>query len=157
MTDEHNKGNANPSDEELLEILDKEPERNEWDPEPGDTILGTVTGFEHPQTKDKKRFVPVLILECEDGPVRVAVVRNVLKKQLAEENDVQIGDRVAIRFLGKKEGKSGNDYFGYKTALAQQGPRNPAKRFTLEPHAEDSGDDFTEEAEAAVETEEASW
>ena len=80
----------------------------------------------------------------------MAVVRNVLKKQLAEENDVQIGDRVAIRFLGEKEGKSGNNYFGYKTAVAQQGPRNPAKRFTLEP-ADDPGPD----GRATGETEEA--
>lgn len=146
---EHDKSTEPTTDEELLEALDKEEERNEWDPEPGDTILGTVTGFEHPLTKDKKRLVPVLILECEEGPVRVAVVRNVLKKQLAEENDVQIGDRVAIRFLGKKEGKTGNDYFGYKTSVAHREPRNPAKRFTLKPHDDL---DLTDEAVAEGES-----
>jgi hypothetical protein len=141
--------------EDLLEQLDKEPARgNEWKPETeGDTILGTVSSFEHPKTKDG-RFLPVLILETEDGPTRVAVLHSVLKNELLERG-VQAGDRLAIRYVGKKIAeKSGRSYVAYRVAVAEEGPRDESKAFSLEPRSEDSGDEFTPEAEAAVETEE---
>jgi hypothetical protein len=141
---------------DLLEQLDKEPERgNEWKPEEeGDTILGTVASFEHPKTKDG-RYLPVLILETEDdGPTRVAVLHSVLKNELLERR-VQTGDRIAIRYVGQKTAeKSGRTYIAYRVAVSEEGPRDESKAFSLEPRSEDSGDEFTPEAEAAVETEE---
>ena len=87
---------------DLLAQLDKEPERgNEWKPEEeGDTILGTLETVEHPRTKDG-RYLPVLILETDDGPTRVAVLHSVLKNELLDRK-VQTGDRIAIRYVGKK-------------------------------------------------------
>ncbi|MEZ5184294.1 MAG: hypothetical protein R2720_00975 [Candidatus Nanopelagicales bacterium] len=138
-------------DLDLLEQLDKEPERgNEWKPETeGDTILGTITAIEHPKTKDG-RYLPVLILDTDNGPTRVAVLHSVLKNELLERK-VQTADRIAIRYLGKKTAeKSGRNYVSYRVAVHEEGARDESKAFALEPHNEDSGDDFTEEAEAAV-------
>jgi len=140
---------------DLLAQLDKEPERgNEWKPEEeGDTILGTLETVEHPRTKDG-RYLPVLILETDDGPTRVAVLHSVLKNELLDRK-VQTGDRIAIRYVGKKTAeKSGRSYVAYRVAVAENGPRDESKAFSLEPRSEDSGDEFTPEAEAAVETEE---
>ena len=132
-------------DEALLEELDKAPDRgNEWDPEPGDTIVGTVLEFQHPKTKDGDRFLPVVILETEDGPVRVAAGRQVLRDQLLERK-VQVSDRLAIRYTGIPDGKR---WHGYKVAVAESGPRDPSKAFTAEPRGDDLG--LTEEAENAA-------
>lgn len=129
-------------DEALLEELDKAPDRgNEWDPEPGDTIVGTVLEFQHPKTKDGDRFLPVVILETEDGPVRVAAGRQVLRDQLLERK-VQVSDRVAIRYSGIPDGKR---WHGYKVAVAESGPRDPSKAFTTEPREDDLG--LTDEAQ----------
>lgn len=144
-TDEHSQDSANLSDEELLEALDKAPERgDEWDPKPGDTIIGTLTEVQHPKTKSGDRYLPILILETEDGPVRVAAGRQVLRDQLLDKK-VQVSDRVAIRYTGIPDGKR---WHGYKVAVAESGPRDPNKAFTAEPRDEDL--EFTDEAETVA-------
>lgn len=139
------------SNADLLEQLDKEPERgNEWKPtEEGETVCGTVTAFEHPKTKDG-RFLPIVVLDTEEGSTRVAVLHAVLRNELTER-EVQVGDRIAIRFVGKRTAeKSGREYVAYRVAVAEEEPRDESKRFTLEPRDMDPGDELTLEAKAAA-------
>jgi hypothetical protein len=145
---EYDQSNELPDDEKLLEELDKAPERgDEWDPEPGDTIIGTLTEIQHPKTKKGDRYLPILILETEDGPVRVAAGRQVLRDQLLEKK-VQVHDRLAIRYTGVPEGKR---WHGYRVAVAESGPRDPHQAFTTEPRDEDL--EFTDEAQDAADEE----
>lgn len=123
------------TDEELLASLDAAPSGPgaDWQPEPGDTIIGNVVRFEHPETKKDKRILPIVVLEVErDGAaeeLRVAVKHKILGDELLDAK-VQVGDRVAIRFLGQPEGKS---YYKYLVRSVPIGPRDESQRFTLEP------------------------
>jgi len=135
------------TDEDLLAKLDSAPSGpgNDWSPEPGDTVIGTVRRFEHPKTKTGDRFLPIVVLEVEatEGTeeLRVPVKHKILAAELLDAK-VQVGDRVAIRYLGQPEGKN---YYLYRLSAAAAGPRDESLRFTTEPVS----DDLVPEAAAA--------
>ena len=64
----------------------------------------------------------------------------------------QVGKSITRRHRGAAEQITVE--FAYRVAVAENGPRDESKAFSLEPRSEDSGDEFTPDAEAAVETEE---
>ena len=145
---------AHHTDEDLLAALDSPSLGSgaEWQPtKAGDTVIGKILRFEHPVTKAEGRILPIVILEVEgsDGPetLRVAVKHSILRDELLDRG-AQIGDRVAIRFLGQPEGKR---YFLYRVAVAANGPREDALRFTLEPR---DPDELVPDAIAAAGTDE---
>lgn len=116
---------AHHTGEDLLAALDSPSLGSgaEWQPtKAGDTVIGKILRFEHPVTKAEGRILPIVILEVEgsDGPetLRVAVKHSILRDELLDRG-AQIGDRVAIRFLGQPEGKR---YFLYRVAVAANGP-----------------------------------
>lgn len=127
-------------DEDLLAALDAAEESGpgqDWQPEPRETVVGTVLRFEHPRTKAENRVLPVVVLEIDgdDGPeeLRVAVKHKVLRDELLKAKP-EIGDRLAVRFLGQPEGKS---YFVYVVSVKHEGARDESRRFTLEPLDDD--------------------
>ena len=128
-------------DAQLLEELAAEEAKTgksgtDWEPEPGDQVLGTVTGFEHHEKKDKSGYVAVIVLDAgAEEPVRVAVLRDILRDEVLKRK-VQVGDRLAIRYVGQPAGKR---YHRYVVAVAPAGPRDPEAAFSLKPR-EDSGD-----------------
>lgn len=145
MTDTTTKPQS--TDEDLLAKLDSAPSGpgNDWSPEPGDTVIGTVLRFEHPKTKTGDRYLPIVVLEIDGSEgtkeLRVAVKHKILAAELLDAK-VQIGDRAAIRFLGQPEGKN---YYLYRVSIAAAGPRDESLRFTTEPVS----DDLVPEAAAA--------
>lgn len=148
------------TDEDLLAKLDSAPSGpgNDWSPEPGDTVIGTVRRFEHPKTKTGDRFLPIVVLEVEatEGTteeLRVPVKHRVLASELLDSK-VQLGDRVAIRYLGQPEGKS---YYLYRVSTAAAGPRDESLRFTTEPLEDLVPEALAAEVEVVADQESLKW
>lgn len=108
--------------DKLRAALDQE-ERT-WEPtEPGEQIMGRITGIEYTDTRNGP--VPVVVMTAEDGSrVRAFCGRRVLRRQLVQSR-VQPGDLVGIRFLGERESKAGNRFFDYTVVVERSGPRRP--------------------------------
>lgn len=110
--------------DDLLDRLDQDFAPG-WQPETGDKIAGRITDITH--RDGGWGLYPVLELDLggtpartKDGQVtdRIAVhaLHGVLKNEL-EQRRPAIGDRLAVKYLGKQQGKKGGaDYEGYKLA-----------------------------------------
>ncbi len=98
-------------------LKEKEEEKNAgydvlfWKPEPGEVIEGAVT--EMGETITEYGDAEYLQVETEDGKKFMVFLNSVLRKQTVAE-DVKVGDRVAIKYLGqvqsKKKNRKFNDY-----------------------------------------------
>lgn len=112
------------NNDDLLNRLDQDFAPG-WQPNPGDKICLTIEEISHRDggwglypvisgtlTGTQGRTRDGLI----DGRIAVHAVHGVLKGEL-EQRRPAIGDRIAIKYLGKQEGKKGGaDYEGYKVA-----------------------------------------
>ena len=83
-----------------------------WRPTEGETIEGKITDIDTRATQ--YGAYPILTLACEDGPHAVHAFHAVLQRGI-QKIEPQIGDQIAIRFLGSKPlksdpSKSFNDY-----------------------------------------------
>lgn len=84
-----------------------------WDPEPGETIIGTVIRYEDRQTKVGPCRVAVIEDVETDEPVSVWLSRMVLKNEF-EKQSPRIGDTVGLKFHGERETRRGDStYFHY--------------------------------------------
>lgn len=88
-----------------------------WTPEPGETIVGRMVGFQ-PSVFTVHGNVPVVTLEGPNGGRRsVWLIHKVLRRAFAREN-VVLGEIVAIRYLGKKDPAGpGQPYADYKVGV----------------------------------------
>lgn len=89
-----------------------------WDPEPGERVSGTVVEIDECQSSFGPDAYPVVTIKTEDGDfVSIYCSRSVLLGQMQRARP-QIGDRIGVRFDGKKMSKSGNSYFAYRVVNA---------------------------------------
>jgi hypothetical protein len=102
------------AEEEAKKARGEFPE--EWRPEKaGEIIVGKVDRIEEAEYDyhGEKRKAKVAELTTAAGARTVWLSRAVLAKEF-ERKGVKVGDTVAIKFLGKPEGK---DYFDYAVAV----------------------------------------
>lgn len=109
--------------------LDREP-ADEWDPEPGDRLRGTLTAIDYRPTK-KGHVLPILrIAQLQDGTeTTVLAGRKLLVSRLIETKP-QPGDLIGIQFDGLIDAKGGGQpYYGYRVGVIPVGDRDPSKAF----------------------------
>ena len=96
----------------------------EWDPQPGDAVVGYIHQIEYVNTENGD-FPVVHVRDDTDTITTVACGRRKLRSTLARMK-AQPGDAVGIQFQGKVTAKKGgNDYFGYRVDVVRIGERKP--------------------------------
>jgi len=125
-----------------------DPEPETWKPEtPGDEIKGIVIGFRAFTGKYGK--VKVLRLDTPAGPFDVILSAAKLRRELAEDRKLELGDRVAIRYLGETTpAGSGNRFKDFKVLCSREpvtgsgwddAPDASRRSGTGDPWADDEG------------------
>jgi len=105
-----------PRGQQALQRLQDSSQDNYWDsPEVGDTLAGDVVAIEEGTTREGARY-PILVLDTDDGVVRVRAARKQLRAQL-EEKHAKVGDQVALRFDGTKRSAKGRDFYSYSVVV----------------------------------------
>lgn len=107
---------------ELEAGLDVDP-GSDWEPEPGDRLIGTVRDIDYRRTSDG-RVLPILTLDTRDGQaLRVPAGRAALLAQLLKHR-VQPGDLLGVQFDGKIiPSGGGREYFGYRVTVRHTADR----------------------------------
>ena len=110
----------------LLDQLDS-GNADGWTPEnPGDTIIGVITALD---SRDGGYGDYPIVTVQEDGTGNLTAIhafRTVLKNEVINQQP-QVGDRIAVRYLGQQPAKrpGGSPYHSYKMAL-ERGAGTPA-------------------------------
>lgn len=93
--------------DELGSFDDPGPEQWKY-ADQGDSVKGVVTARTSMDTKYGHRLC--VILDTPDGPREVILGPAKLRRELAEDRDTQVGDKVAIRYEGEKDLAGGGTY-----------------------------------------------
>ena len=105
--------------------------RDWWPCNSGDTVAGRVDRFEFKPGRSKWT---VMVLASDDQQeIRVPVIHRVLKRKL-EEQQVQIGDAVAICYKGMRTSRAGREYRHFRVEHDPLGPRDNALRIHADAH-----------------------
>lgn len=108
-------------------------EQTGWRPSPDDVVEGTVVEVDE-RTGEYGSY-PVVVLEVGDGAeVAVHGFHCVLKNELAKLRPA-VGDRLAVKYLGKPDGKS---YELYKVVIERKTSTEPEPDW--DSHAKASAD-----------------
>jgi hypothetical protein len=90
-----------------------------WKPDEGDTIVGEVVNWEEVTLTgddDKERSCQVMTLRTQEKDRAVWLWHTVLQNELIDK--VDLGDFVAIHYLGRRKKQSGDgDYAAYRVAI----------------------------------------
>lgn len=115
-------GDENSESVDLLDEIsddDSLPPRWDEDEEPG--IQGVVVERTTMTSKFSDEENPVVVLKKPDGEKRTIYGSRKRSRAEIEQKDPQVGDTFAMKFLGSKTTKDGeNEYFQYK-ALVRRG------------------------------------
>ena len=108
---------ADPTHADMLEQLEKEAAKG-WVPQVGDTILGTVVSVKSSFSNENGNY-PIVTLMPDDGEaVAVHCFHQTLKGALLEARP-QLGERIAIKYSGKKQSKTRKNPDGTPTEYYQ--------------------------------------
>jgi hypothetical protein len=115
----------------LAEDLDREPQS--WRPEPGDKLIGELVDVD--ERDGGYGTYPILVIRDDDGAewswhVLHAVARGEIGRQ-----QPNIGDRLGVKYVGKVEGRDGQEYHSWKVRV----DRPAAKVVDLSAYAHDDG------------------
>ncbi len=100
--------------------LDREPAPG-WRPEPGGQVVGKIVEISEAPGTDYGPY-PLITVEQDDGTeVAVHAFHSVLKNEIDSKRPTE-GDRIGIRYLGKKAGSSGRDYEAYRVVIERATP-----------------------------------
>ena len=126
-----------------------EVQESEWDPEPGEKVIGRMLDTDWVKAKTG-RWLPIVRLEKKDGSVvRVPAAREVIKRKLESEK-AQPGDLIGLKYEGLAASKNGgNEYHSYKLAVTRVGERGPD--VFVGDRVYDPADDLTADAVSAGE------
>lgn len=111
----------------LKDKLDEEPEQVEgWRPEnEGDELIGKVLRYNMRKTDDYEPY-PVVTVEQEGGDRKAFhAFHTVAKTAIEDLGGVGPGDEIAIRYLGKAEGKT-YPYHDYRIVIEHSGNHHAA-------------------------------
>lgn len=104
----------------LEDRLNAEPAKG-WKPEAGDRVIGEIVSISQAPGTDWGPY-PLIEVETDDGEaVAVHAFHTVLRTEI-ERLAPSEGDRIGIKFLGKKQG-SKQEYEGYTVVLERKTPR----------------------------------
>jgi hypothetical protein len=106
-----------------------------WRPNPGDMLVGEVVGL---SSRDGG-FGEYPIVVVRQGPtveteLAFHAIHAVAQHELAAQKP-QIGERVAIKYLGRREAASGKPYHSYKIAIDRPASEFDWSRYGGEPDA----------------------
>jgi hypothetical protein len=92
-----------------------------WRPQPGDVLVGEYVRRDTGTSSYDGSTVPILVLRDEAGKEWGAwVFHTVLRQQLAAKRP-RVGELVAIRYEGKRQGAGGSTYHCYRVAVEREG------------------------------------
>lgn len=112
----------------LDQQLDREP-ADEWDPQPGERLRGTLAGIDYRPTKKGHTLAILRVTQPDGTEVRVLAGRKILVTRLIETKP-QPGDLIGIQFDGLIDAKGGGQpYYGYRVGVVQIGDRDPVAAF----------------------------
>jgi len=100
--------------EERIKKPDEEFRGETWNPKPGDVLVGTVVA--HRELEVSGRQCQLIVVKTRAGDLKT-VWRTKALNELFER--VKVGDVVAIKYLGERQGKHGlRPYKAYKWEIA---------------------------------------
>lgn len=92
-----------------------------WDPEPNETLIGTLLAVETVQSSDYGQYdVATLSINHEPGIVCLPLLRKVLRRRW-EKAGPNVGDEVGIEYLGLVEGGP-RPYHDYSEIVVERAP-----------------------------------
>lgn len=105
--------------------LDREPAPG-WRPNPGDQVVGKIVEISEAPGTDFGPY-PLITIEQADGTeVAVHAFHSVLKNEIDSKRPTE-GDRIGIRYLGKKTGTNGGrEYEAYRVVIERATPAQHA-------------------------------
>lgn len=101
----------------LQDRLDQES--TYWEPEAGDSLIGTVVGLAT-RSGDYGDYPVVTVRTPAGAYIEVSGMRSVLREKIYEK-DLQVGDEVGFKYEGEKESKKGTKYHSYRV-VSEWGP-----------------------------------
>ena len=100
----------------LKDRLDEEPEQVEgWKPDPGDELIGKVVRVNTRKMDDEPDY-PVVTIQQEDGEKLAFHAKPQMARERIEEEQPIPGDEIAVRYLGKEQGKT-YEYHNYRIVV----------------------------------------
>ena len=85
-----------------------------WHPQPGDTLTGQIVGHEKGIGPYGEGWL-MRVRDAEGGMVRVWLTKWLL--DTLKTRNAEVGDLIALQYLGKQESKRGQRYNAYTLAL----------------------------------------
>lgn len=114
-----------------------------WRPDPGDRVVGEVVGITERQGEYEP--YPIVTVRRDDGKeFAIHAFHTVLAGELARLQP-KLGDRIAVKYTGRKEGRSGTSYHAYRAVKdGDESAFSWGKYATGEnlEHEQDDGDDL---------------
>jgi hypothetical protein len=104
--------------------------RQDWEPMPGDTLVGTITGIKIRVSKGKegKKGVPYPVLlirqDGKDGREYIVPQAALVATDIIAHGPA-VGERAGIRFDGPKEARDGETYDRYTIAWEKEDDAAP--------------------------------
>ena len=81
-----------------------------WRPSEGDSVIGEVIRTDR---RDGGHGTYLIVtLQTDQGEIAIHAFHEVLKREF-EERAPQIGELIAVKYLGEKQGRAGNRYHAY--------------------------------------------
>lgn len=87
-----------------------------WEPIEGEDLIGIVAGVERMSSRDGDPYPAVHVLQEDGNEVIVRGSRTALRTAFERLNP-QMGDGIAIRYLGAKVSKRGNKFHDYEVRV----------------------------------------
>lgn len=101
--------------EELTKLLDAE--WAPWNPEPGDSVVGTVR--EVTEVPSEYGAYPMVKLETDDGKtLAVHAFHTVLRRRFEGPDPITKGARIGIKYVGVRKEGTPNEYKDYNVVIA---------------------------------------
>lgn len=109
--------------ETALALLDDDPDEplDWWPDEDGDQIVGVVQHVEFGQDEKYNRPAIGLLVREPGGQLRRWVCNQTVAVRMLGERDVQVGDALAARFNGKRQGANGREYADWTIKVIRAG------------------------------------
>lgn len=100
-----------------------------WKPEVGDQVIGTIVEISERPGTEYGPYQVITIEQADGTEVAVHAFHGVLKNELESKQPTE-GDRIGIRYLGKKQGAT-REYENYRVVLERATPRATSTPVTV--------------------------
>ncbi len=90
-----------------------------WQPEPGESLIGVLIGSQKAMGTYGENYQ--MLIQDEAGQVTAAWLTQWLKENMRVQG-AEVGDLIALTFLGKKQSPAGRNYNAYSLIVDKVGP-----------------------------------